>query len=181
MGIKVTKNGLEKFKAKLEVRTTEDFSDVVANAIADEGELIAKTKYMGTNVEVLGHSEAVNGETSIIARGNQIAYMEFGTGLIGDGTYPDKSKLPKEPITFESPKPRGGRKSNPENIHTTNGWEYYYDNPKTKVGDSGWYYQGKLTKGQPAQAQMFYTAKELRDKIPKIVKEKIGGKGGRVS
>lgn len=175
MGISFKQGGLNRFAKRLESNSSDNFANVVANAIAEEGEKIATDKYLGTSVQVIPHSEAVNGETSIIARGEGIAYMEFGTGLVGDGTYPDASKLPKETLTFESPKPKKGEPSNPENIHTTNGWEYYYDNPKTKVL-GGWFYGKTFTRGQPAQAQMFYTSKELRDKIPEIVKGEIGGK-----
>ena len=62
--------------------------------------------------------------------------------------------MPTNPLTFESA----------GNIHTTQGWEYYYPNSKTKRtvgGQQGWFHNKEFVTGQPAQAQMWRTANEL--------------------
>ena len=39
----------------------------------------------------------------------------------------------------------------------------------------GWFYGKTFTMGQPAQAQMFYTAKSLRENETEIVKNALKG------
>lgn len=137
----------------------------IVNAVTKMGVVIAKEKYAGTNVEV-GRTTPKNNEAKVYARGEGLFYTEYGTGLIGQGTYPDESKLPKNTLRFESPK--GVPQS-------TQGWQYYYPNVDTKDNGGWWYGEGykQFTQGQKAGAQMFHTAHELRKKVPAIVKSKI--------
>lgn len=82
----------------------------------------------------------------------EIAFIEFGFGVEGSGTY--EGELPNEPITFETS----------DGQHTTQGWVYYYDSKfkATVNGVKGWYYNGEFVTGEPAKQPLWNTAKELR-------------------
>lgn len=159
-------SGLKRFQTKLEKLSIPQLSNDLANSIAEEGSRIAKEQYAGTAVFVQA-VEASNGEASVVATGDQINYMEFGTGIVGKGTY--QGELPTRDFTFESPK------GSPQ---VTHGWEYNYPNAKTKRND-GWFYNGEFTQGHIAEMQMFNTAKLLKEKLHSIIVEamkKLKGK-----
>lgn len=162
----VKKNTLGNFLSKLEKVEKFNFDKQnIIDKVQEFGEKVAREEYEGTKVVI----SSITDESSVTikAEGKGIAYMEFGTGRIGDGTY--EGQLPTEPLTFESPKG-----NIPKDIHTTQGWEYDYDNPKTKIM-GGWFYGGTFTMGQPAQAQMFNTAERLKKELAVEVGEKIIG------
>ena len=121
-------------------------------AVADKGKDIAQSRYDG---DVIVTTESLGGgKAKVIASGEKVAFYEYGYGVEGrDSAY--KGQLPTEPITFESA----------GNTHTTQGWEYYYPNSKTKrtnaKGEQGWFHNKKFVTGQSAQAQMWRTANEL--------------------
>lgn len=169
MGIKFTSSGLNHLVKKLDKMEISGTASAIAEAIADEGVSIARRKYRSAYPEAVVTKEISleTGNAKVIASGDKIAYLEFGTGLVGQGTY--KGKLPTETITFKSPKDTPNREGVPQ---STAGWVYYYDNPLTKV-NGGWYYGGKFTEGQPAKAQMFETAQELKKNIKEIVVKQI--------
>lgn len=160
----VNTSGLKRFISKVsKYRHMENLADEIAEKVAERGVEIAREKYFATNVEITNQSSEIKGQRRIIVKGKGLAFLEFGTGLVGKGTYPDESKLPKETISFESPK--GVPQS-------TDGWQYYYPNPKTKK-DGGWYAGKVFHRGQTAGAQMFDTAQQLRAEMGDIGKEKI--------
>lgn len=151
----VRRNDLNRFYGKL--YNIRNIAETATELIADNGEKIAKSEYAGINsVQVI---KDIDGNSAVIsANGDSVAYIEYGTGLVGQGTY--KGDLPTQTLTFESPKDSG-------RINTTQGWEYYYDNPRTKVL-GGWFFgrgYSNFTRGQVAGNQMFNTAKSLREYI----------------
>lgn len=151
----VRRNDLNRFYGKLQ--NIRNVAETATELIADNGEKIAKNEYAGINsVQVI---KDIDGNNAVIsANGDSVAYIEYGTGLVGQGTY--KGDLPTQTLTFESPKDSG-------RINTTQGWEYYYDNPRTKVL-GGWFFgrgYSNFTRGQVAGNQMFNTAKSLREYI----------------
>ena len=151
----VRQNDLNRFYGKL--YNIRNIAETATELIADNGEKIAKNEYAGINsVQVI---KDIDGNNAVIsANGDSVAYIEYGTGLVGQGTY--KGDLPTQTLTFESPKDSG-------RINTTQGWEYYYDNPRTKVL-GGWFFgrgYSNFTRGQVAGNQMFNTAKSLREYI----------------
>ena len=151
----VRRNDLNRFYGKL--HNIRNVAETATELIADNGEKIAKNEYAGINsVQVI---KDIDGNSAVIsANGDSVAYIEYGTGLVGQGTY--KGDLPTQTLTFESPKDSG-------RINTTQGWEYYYDNPRTKVL-GGWFFgrgYSNFTRGQVAGNQMFNTAKSLREYI----------------
>lgn len=154
--------GIKNFMSRLESinNSSDSLTNTIANKIAENALETAKAQYGGTSIQVEAE-QAVNGNTSVVASGAEVNFMEFGTGVIGQGTY--QGQLPTQTIEFESPK------GFPQ---TTQGWEYNYQNPRTKKGD-GWYYNGEFTQGETAQMQMFNTAKQVKENISEIVKDAI--------
>ena len=114
-------------------------------------------------------SEIINSNKGqVYAKGEEVSYIEFGTGKVGEKSNYPKEKLPKQSLVFESPK---------GHIQNTLGWVYYYENKytkrKNKQGRYGWYYKKNFTRGMPAGKQMYNTANYLRDNISNIAKETI--------
>ena len=143
-------SGLKNVRDKLQ-RLKAITNDDIAMAVAERGKDLAQSKYGG---DVVVTAESLGGgKAKVIASGEKVAFYEYGYGVEGrDSAY--KGQLPTEPITFESA----------GNTHTTQGWEYYYPNSKTKRtvgGQQGWFYDKEFVTGQPAQAQMWRTANEL--------------------
>lgn len=132
-------------------------------AVAERGKDLAQSKY-GGDIVVTAESLG-NGKAKVIASGEKVAFYEYGYGVEGrDSAY--QGQLPTEPITFESA----------GNTHTTQGWEYYYPNSKTKRtvgGQQGWFYDKEFVTGQPAQAQMWRTANELEQGEASSAVEKL--------
>ena len=144
-------SGLKNVRDKLQ-RLKAITNDDIAMAVAERGKDLAQSKYGG---DVVVTAESLGGgKAKVIASGEKVAFYEYGYGVEGrDSAY--KGQLPTEPITFESA----------GNTHTTQGWEYYYPNSKTKRtvgGQEGWFHNKEFVTGQPAQAQMWRTANELK-------------------
>lgn len=158
MGITIKNKGLLRFKEKLNNADFTDLKNDVAQAIANRGVEIAKTKYSSESIQV--SAELIgDGHAIIKAKGDQIGYLEFGTGIQGEGKYPKPEALPKETLEFESPKgvPR-----------KTQGWVYNY---MKKL-----YYPDKQdVTGRQPQAQMFYTAQQLKQEKKNIIKKVLRG------
>lgn len=162
----VRQNDLNRFYGKL--YNIRNIAETATELIADNGEKIAKSEYAGIN-SVQVTKEIDENSAVISASGDSVAYIEYGTGLVGQGTY--KGDLPTQTLTFESPKDSG-------RINTTQGWEYYYDNPQTKVL-GGWFFgrgYANFTRGQVAGNQMFNTAKSLREYIKNDLAKDIRNK-----
>ena len=143
-------SGLKNVRDKLQ-RLKAITNDDIAMVVAERGKDLAQSKYGG---DVVVTAESLGGgKAKVIASGEKVAFYEYGYGVEGrDSAY--QGQLPTEPITFESA----------GNTHTTQGWEYYYPNSKTKRtvgGQEGWFHNKKFVTGQSAQAQMWRTANEL--------------------
>lgn len=154
----VKRNDLNRYYSRLKRIASDNLGERVVDLLVNEGAKEARTQYAGTHFEVTSEQDGQNG--TVIASGMGIAYVEYGTGLIGKGTY--EGELPTQTLTFESPKQSG-------KMHTTQGWQYFYDNPQTKVQELGGWFFGKgyknFTKGRVAGMQMFNTAKSLREYV----------------
>ena len=161
MGITIKNKGLLRFKEKLNNADFTDLKNDVAQAIANRGVEIAKTKYSSESIQV--SAELIgDGHAIIRAKGDQIGYLEFGTGIQGEGKYPDQSKLPpktKELVFFSRGK-----------MQKTDGWQYNYFKKQHETDDSISDYIGS----QP-QAQMFYTAQQLKQEKKNIIKKVLRG------
>ena len=155
-------SGLKNVRDKLQ-RLKAITNDDIVMAIAERGKELAQEKYSG---DIVVTTENIgNGRAKVIASGEKVAFYEYGYGVEGrDSAY--QGQLPTEPITFESA----------GNTHTTQGWEYYYPNSKTKRtvgGQQGWFHNKEFVTGQPAQAQMWRTANELEQGEAKKAVEQL--------
>lgn len=153
MAITIKKNQLSNFSKRLQI-DVDGLKDNLADEFAKRGEKIAKSLYKGEKIAV----EATNlgdGKSKIVSRGENVAYLEFGTGIQGENAkYPNPKAIPTHPLKFESPKgvPR-----------ETQGWVYNY---MKKLYDP----KKADFVGQKHQAQMFYTGQELKAQKVAIVK-----------
>lgn len=155
----INMKGLKNFARKVaSYKSFDNVCERVAQRIAERGVEIAQDEYGERTVDIQVVQGEAEGSRKIVAKGRGLAFDEFGTGLVGQGTY--EGKLPTETIEFESPK------GSPQ---STQGWEYYYPNPQTKV-DGGWYAGKVFHRGQAAKSQMFNTSVRLKDEIGQIAK-----------
>lgn len=124
---------------------------------------ILSEAYTGTKFQV-GLPQYYAGGFNIHAKGEGIAFDEFGTGIYADGTY--KGKLPTETLSFESA-------GYPQ---TTKGWEYYYDwqgpdylNPKDMLnGRLGWFTAkgyAIFSEGHPASNRFYDACQKIKEQI----------------
>lgn len=148
--------GLNRFRNRLSEaqKKMTDLQEIVIH-ICEAGMSYARSLYGGTENITLS-AEFVGNVGKIIAQGNQIAYLEFGTGERGNGTY--QGQLPENALTFYSN--RLGR-----DVVLEYGWTYSYAN---KLDENQ-----PLWQGYQAQAQMWKTAQYLRENIRQIVQEVV--------
>lgn len=136
----------------------------VASQIAERGVEIARDEYRNSQRVILSVEKTnESNKLKIVAQGHGLAFDEFGTGLVGQGTY--KGNLPTDAIEFESPKGFPQR---------TEGWVYYYPNRKTKIL-GGWFAGKVFHRGQVAQAQMYNTTQQLKSEMAEIAENTIKG------
>ncbi len=164
MGIKINDKGLKRFENNLKSNFS-DLKDEVALAFAERGVEIAKSKYSSESIQVSAELIS-NGHAVVRAKGDQLGYLEFGTGIQGEGKYPDESKLPTQTLEFESPKSVPGKTQGVP--RKTKGWVYNY---MKKL----YHPENKDVVGRPPQAQMFYTAQELKAEKGEIIKKVLRG------
>lgn len=157
--------GLESFKNKLQKYSSINarFTNQVAEEIAKRGEQIAREQYAGRDVNVT-HETIGGGMSRVVSEKKGLAYIEFGTGKVGQQSNYDRAHLPDKDVPI------------------TGYWEYYYpsEHKITKNGEKGWYFGKTFTTGQPAGMQMYHTSQKLRNEMANIVKNKIRGDGGSV-
>ena len=84
------------------------------------------------------------------------ALFEFGTGVVGAGTYP-KSPFPAPNYVY------GAGTPDHRDAHEGNTWYYYDTDPQN----------ASSTQGEPARPFMFNTALWLRQNAARIVKERL--------
>lgn len=169
----INKQVFEKLNNKIKYYNSARFNKDVVKSLVDSGRDRLKLEYSFNlaieNVSVNGKVLTSN-KGQVYAIGDDVAYIEYGTGKVGEKSNYPKELLPKQTFVFESP----------EGVdQITTGWEYYYPNEYTKVkykGKWGWFYNGLFTRGMPAGKQMYDTARYLRQNVVPIIKNAIKGK-----
>ncbi len=159
MAVKADLTGLHNFKKRLENISTQTLAEKIVKALCEYGANYAQGMYGSESITVTAENMSSVGG-SIIAKDSKgekaiIGYLEFGTGVKGEGSY--KGTLPTQNINFVSPS---------YGQITTNGWQYYYA-----------YQQGlsqKQWQGSQAKAQMWNTAKYLRENAVAIINQVLG-------
>lgn len=153
----VIKNTLDRFLGKLE-RVSDNAPKYFATIVAEKGKEIAQQKYGITpesdSTIIVSTNVGENGEAEVIASGDGIFYLEYGTGIEGE-----KSMYPADKLKFDIDFYSNvlGRQ-----MHLTE-WTYSYANKANKNIPE--------VKGHKAYAQMFYTAQELRQLYENNIKE----------
>lgn len=102
---------------------------------------------------------------TIYARGNAVAFFEFGTGEYAKGTY--QGNLPQSGVPI------------------TGSWEYYYNSKHKgeKNGIKGWFLDEQKTiflKGNPAEAEMWETSQYIREQAHIIIRKYFQKESGAV-
>lgn len=152
--MKVVRNDLSRFLKK--IKKVQKAQSELTATLAEMGVEIAETLYSASNFHPTIEIEQKNAnQASIVFNHYAIALHEFGTGAYS--AYPDNNKLPKSGVPI------------------TGKWTYYYDSPykTTKNGKKGWYFNKTFTVGEPAHAEIYYTARELKKNIILIAKSII--------
>ena len=151
----VVKNDLQSFVDKLKnYKIQNNLINKALNLIGKKMVEIAEWEYADYE-HIKFNASIENNHLTFKANGRGIAYIEFGTGLVGEQSGYPKDKLPTQTLIFESPK---GEQQ------ITQGWEYYYNNPKTKIL-GGWFFGSLFTRGQVAGMQMLNIMNETREYI----------------
>jgi hypothetical protein len=144
--------GFKKIDGFLDKISSEDMRNKIANEIAKKGAEFAVEEYSGENV-VVSTNEASDGKAKIVAQGQEVAYIEFGTGEEGRATYP--GILPSVGVPL------------------TGSWQYYYPSKHKRTlkdGTLGWFHNKKFHIGRKAGACMWRTAIDLRKDAIAIAK-----------
>lgn len=168
-GIKRFRRGLKQIRTNTQ-ETKKNSMSLKFGGIAHE---ILSETYRGSRFKV---TEPEYNEKGLViyAKGYGISFDEFGTGIYAKNTY--KGKLPTQAITFPT---IVGRDSNGKAIKghmTTMGWEYYYDNPFTKLvldGKLGWWVGSNLgfQTGREASNRFYNSCRLIRMEIKREIKE----------
>lgn len=166
MATKIDLRGLKNFQKKVQNLPNE--IDRVLIAILEMGVKLAQQEYAGMP-DIICYYEKENGKGKIIAKdmrttdasqpnSAQIAYLEFGYGIEGEGTY--DGKLPTSGIDL------------------TKSWTYYYDSiyKATESGQKGWWTklayddgQAHFVTGQPAGNHMYKVFKQLKEYATQLI------------
>lgn len=147
--------GLKNFTRKVKEIDVFDKASLIINRVCELGVAYAKSLYSTESVNV---EYNINGDNTatIIASGDEVAYIEFGTGERGRGTY--EGNLPTKELSFYS--------NRLKQKVSLEGWVYSYAN-EIDYNQAFWV-------GFGAKAQMWKTAQYLRENIDNIVREVVG-------
>lgn len=170
MGV-VKKNTLNRFLKKIE--KVDKYSldkDAIFDTVINFGVETTERQYAESDLSydvdsgkgVIVFYEKGNDFVEIVATHPAIAYIEFGTGRVGEKDNYDKTKLPQEGVPI------------------TGKWEYYYDSPSKTIenGVEGWRYgrgHNQFTEGRHAGKQLYNTSKILSRELGKEVMKTIKG------
>lgn len=159
-GISKAIKAVEDYKRWLVEKTS-----ILLDRLAAEGYTIASARftnavYDGTNDASVSVENRGEGIRAVVAVGSSVLFIEFGTGV----TYPDT-----HPEAAKNGMVRGGYGQGKGNQKA---WGYYGE-PGTngqirKTTDKG---DLIITHGNPANAVMYETVKELKSRLPILVKE----------
>ena len=142
--------GLNNFRRKLKNLKMQDINySEILRKICEAGIQYAKQLYNTEKIEL--YYEIKENFAVITAKGDEVAYIEFGTGEAGRGSY--EGELPDEKLEFFS-----NRLNRDVSL---DGWTYSYAN---EIDDNQPFWVGFS-----AKAQMWKTSQYLRNNIVKII------------
>ena len=102
---------------------------------------------------------------TIYAKGNAVAFFEFGTGEYASGSY--KGSLPQSGVPI------------------TGDWQYYYEEPPsghkvTLNGVKGWFWGDNFVTGNKAEAEMWETSQYIRQQAHIIIQKYFQNESGGI-
>ena len=157
-------SGLEHY-----MKTLESYSQSLRSfhkamkALCEDAKEFAEKKYAehGHSSITVSYTPQGTGAT-IYAKGNAVAFFEFGTGEYAKGTY--QGNLPAS------------------GVHPTGKWEYYYDSEhkREKNGVKGWFWNHAFIKGNVAEAEMWETSQYIRQRAHIIIQKYFQSESGGV-
>ena len=140
--MKVIRNDLPNFYRKLQALRLKEINSVACSLLAEKCRSFAEL-YWASEATITVEGEGT--ERKIVASGEQVAFIEFGIGIEGKGTY--LGELPQSGVPF------------------TGAWQYYYPS-KSKIeinGIKGWIdNNGNFRVGYAAKMPMYNTMRDLR-------------------
>lgn len=154
MGIKTDLSGLHNFAKKVkawDIYDNQTLLNLILNELVNVGRNYLENLYGTQSIQVEG--EIKDNVGIITASGQQVAYLEFGTGTKGEHSY--EGNLPTQDITFTSK----------DREITVQGWTYYY---AYRLNMSN-----KAFVGHIAYAQVWRTAQYLREQAPIIIRQVV--------
>ena len=164
MAYKIDVSGLNHFMHRVQTygNLLKDFRNVM-ELICEDARKYAEDEYAR-----YGHADITvsydNSGTlaTIYARGQEVAFFEFGTGDVGNGRYPDTTKLPRSGVPI------------------TDTWVYYYDSPakRTSKGVRGWFWDSKFHTGNTPEAEMWRTSQYIKRKSRLIIQAYFKAESG---
>lgn len=155
-GVKV-KNGLDRYLEKLKKHKGRYSESKITRLVGTIGVQTAREEYSASGVSPTSlRAETREGGVDIVATGEHLAFSEYGTGVVGKGTY--EGELPTQKLEFESPS--GVQQS-------TEGWQYNYRKEQGQT-EMDW-------TGFRANAQMFKTSRRLQTELPSEIMKEIKG------
>ena len=129
-------------------------ADKVAKRLAEMGAQKAELYfshaiYDGKEDHIITVENPAPGHYKVVAKGKTVLFVEFGTGIIGEG----------------HPEPHG---LTPGSYSDTIGKGHWKD-------PDGWYYaHGQKSHGNPYNKPMYTTVKELEEELERVVQEEFG-------
>lgn len=157
----IRKNNLNKFLERLSKSGKSINPNGIADIVGNVAVNVTKEEYAITGVAPNEIRKEINGnQVEIVAVGEHLAFTEFGTGVLGEGTY--SGDLPAKSVKLQFESPKGIQQS-------TDGWVYNYrkkQNPDNVEKD--W-------KGMPAKAQMFNASQRLSEQLGEEIKNNLKG------
>lgn len=142
-----------------------DFRKAITE-LAKKARAFAEKKYSEHGHSSITVEFEPNGNiATIYAKGDAVAFFEFGTGEYAKGTY--QGNLPQSGVPL------------------TGKWEYYYksEHKGERNGIKGWFLDEekiRFVKGNPAEAEMWETSQYIREQAHLIFREYFQKESGAV-
>lgn len=152
-------SGLHKYQNRIDKLEKADLKELVSEKVESEATPILNSYYSHDTV----YSYTTPYGFRLVCIGNGLWFREFGTGIVGKGTFPDNSKLPKTVLTFFG---RFGQ------AWMTSGWQYEY-HPLTQKYHFWYTPTGGRNYGQVAQAGFYKTSLWIKHNCGQLAKETI--------
>lgn len=138
--------------------------DTLAKQLAERGYEVAQMSYAtaqydGDNDVSVTVEERGNGNYAVVASGNAVLFIEFGTGIVYPDNHPEAGELGMVRGSYGLGQGLLGS------------WDYW-GSPGTNGEEIG---NGRYrTRGNPASMSMYNAKKKLEEELPQLVKEVFG-------